>query len=465
MNITIPRKNLVIKTQMLGGNFPVKTIKNINLTTSNIHHFLIENIPNDINKDKYSFKFSEDNTQYLELNVEDELLGKSILSQPRYLGKGGITAVYKIELSDQQTANYKIPDRYKNQLILRIFRNDYYSGLIGTEYNVGEIDANNDEQTSFINMWIKQKQLFPENIIDFYMYGEIKLNDKYLGFYTITKTYLDYNIIKKFDIITRIKYLKNMLVFLQKVIANKYTYRDFKFANIGAELVDGEYKFIVLDYDNYTIITEANFELIKRKFSVRFAVGTYIPYYIIEQEYNISYEYIFASGLLYTIIDIFFDDIRKNPNFTGYYLKYNEYVGTHNKEGINFLVYQFINALDEHNSVKMQFNKDLIMDYDSIKKKIEYIFTYTKYEKIDSPVNKLIYIIGKIMLGCISLNYGSIKHLISIDFPKFIIEFDDIISILDGSKKHEYFANGGYYEKYMKYKTKYINLKKSKKNL
>jgi hypothetical protein len=447
---------------MTGGDFPTQVIKDINLTNTNIHNYLIENEITDAHKDKYSFKFSKDNGQYLKNSddkfADDEFGDVDVRHLPKYLGKGAMTAVYKIELVNQKSDNYKIPDKYKDQLILRIFDNDLFNGTIGNQYNVGEIDENRDDQTSFINMWMTQKQLFQENIIDFFMYGEIKLNDKYLGFYTITRTYLDNNIIEKFDIITKLKYFKNMLLFLQKLIDNNYTYRDLKFANVGAELINGEYKFIVLDYDKYTILNQAELEFIKKEFSLQFAVGTYTPYYIFEQGKNFSYDYMFVGGLIYTIMDLFYNDISINRNFTDLYLHYNNYIGDDDEPGINQLISEYIIAFDANNLIIMKKNIKLIISKEPLGRKLLTFIDAKKYEDIDSPINKLIFIIGKIMKGCISLNYEPVKKLINI--PKFISALDDIIGLLDGSKPSvsgEF--TGGYYKKYIKYKNKYINLK------
>jgi hypothetical protein len=208
----------------------------------------------------------------------------------------------------------------------------------------------------------------------------------------------------------------------------------------------------VLDYDKYTILTEDDLEFIKKEFSIQFAVGTYTPYYIFEQGKNFSYDYMFVGGLIYTIIDLFYDDIKRNHNFTGFYLQYKEYMD------VKQYISKYIRAIDENNLIDIKKNIQFIISKEPLGRKLLQIIDAKKYESIDSPINKLIFIIGKIMKGCISLNYEPVKKIINI--PKFIIALDDIIGLLDGSKPSASgeFA-GGYYEKYIKYKTKYLNLK------
>ena len=223
MNLVIPRKNLVIKIRKSGGGTPEEIISNINLNDTNINNYDIENVPYGDNAEKFSFRFTNENVAHPELSEY-----KRMKNPPKFLGKGAMTAVYTIKLEKQTSEIYNIPSKYHDSLILRIYDNDLYNGEIGNQYNIGEIDENNDDQTKFINMWTTHKRLFPENIIDLFMYGEIIINDEYSGFYSITRKYLDHHKISTFNLETKVKYFKNLLLFLQKLIDNNYTYRDLE---------------------------------------------------------------------------------------------------------------------------------------------------------------------------------------------------------------------------------------------
>lgn len=430
---------------MSGAGFPEDVIDNINLNDDNIDKYIIENIPYAHNSDKFKFKFSSDNKEHRDL---DEY--KFMAKPPKFLGKGAMTAVYKIKLIEQESDTYTIPDKYNDSLILRIFKNDLYSDIIGTQYNVGENDENNDDQSSFINMWMNHKKLFSENIIDLFMYGEIKLNDVYMGFYTITRTYIDYKIINNFDLKIKIKYFKNLLLFLQKLIEKNYTYRDLKIANIGAELVDDEYKFIVLDYDNYTILNKDDLDLLKSQFNIEFVVGTYTPLYIFEQQRNFNHDYMFVGGLLYTIIELFKNDLTDNPDYAIFYEKLNNYIGINESLKINYYIRQYIEYIDSNNFRGLLEIKRRIESLEPFGRDLITTINSKKFDAMVTPIDKLICLLGIIIKGCISLNYEPVKKIINIQH--FIIALDDILSAFDG-------VVGGYYNKYMKYKIKYLSLK------
>ena len=454
MNLTIPRKNLNIKNILSGGNFPSDVISKINLDNINKKSYIIENK----STDQYIFKFSDDNTEHKELKEY-----KYLKNPPQYLGKGGLTAVYKIFTPE---SNSIIPEKYKDELILRIFENYEYKSdkpyFMKQEFNIGEIDINNDENTKLINMWMKHKQLFPENIIDFFMYGEISLNDTYLGFYTITRTYIDIKKIDNLELINKIEYFRNMLIFLQKLNINGYTYRDLKYENIGAELIDGNYKFIVLDYDKYTILNRDDIIDLERKYINNgynyFIVGTYSPYYIYSTTINeFSYIYLFAGGLLDIITIIFYKNLKLNTNFAELYKKTISCINTFrvNIKDIsilydNYNIYQK-NKLRQQ-SYKLQIDlkkKELITFYQLYGQKLIELIDKTKYENIKIFTDKLIFIIGQIIKSCIQFDFNTVKELCNLD--KFISILSEIIIDFNTQK-------GGYYQKYIKYKTKYLQI-------
>ena len=441
---------------MNGGNFPLTVIDNINLNDSNIQSYVIENEIINESHDHFRFKFSQDNKEHK--NLEEY---KTLSNPPKYLGKGALTAVYKIVL-DKQKSNYQIPEKYKEQLILRIFKNELYNNgdSLKNEYNVGEIDENNDDNTRFINMWMKHKKLFPENIIDFFMYGEILLNDNYLGFYTLTRTYLDNNLIDDLDLSYKIKYFKNMLLFLQTLNNNGYTYRDLKYHNIGTELIDGDYKFIVLDYDRFTILNAEDMQLFKSEFYIQTIVGTYAPFYIFDQLDKFSYDYLFVGGLLYTTLSLFHKDLEFNENYNILYGKTLDYIEPvlDNINNIVSFIDEFLSSqtrIEQQEAFsKINIEKDQIKSLQSSGRDLIKYIDGKKYRDLQIPTDKLIFIIGKIIKSCIPLNYDTVKKLCNLQ--QFIDGFTDIITDLDKQ------SIDNYYKKYMKYKMKYLQLLQQK---
>jgi len=451
MKLIIPRKTLQITNSVMpGGGYPEEAIEWINLNDSNINTFKLNTMDNN-----YKFKFSPDN--------------KNIYNGAKYLGKGALTAVYKIRLESQTPINgYTIPDKYKDELILRIYDNndipvdtdyDTYKGKGDVE--IGGEDILNDSQSEFINLWTEHKQKFSENIIDIFMYGEILLDNFYLGYYTITRTYGDHKKIAKFPLIDKIKYLKKLLEFLMKLRHNGYTYRDLKFPNIGFDKVGDEYNFIVLDYDTVTIMTKDQIEELKQKESITYTVGTYTPLYIYDQGKDFEADLMYVGGLLYTIKDLF-DDLP-NDNFTFLLGKLNAYLIP-----LDTLIRNYISKIDE--KIEYEKNKDIVgiktadTEINYIKRKINRLnlkekelmdeIEINKYEDLKNIEDKITYIIGRIIKACILLGYDKVKELN--DF----INYTGLIKLLeDLIKSEEKPISVDILQKYLKYKQKYLKLK------
>jgi len=258
MALVIPRKKLIIENieSMIGGE-PKKIIKDIGLDDANIEKKIIRTIDN-----SYRFMFTKDNT--------------NIYEGSKYLGKGALTAVYKIKLINPEAHLDKPIHNYKDDLILRIYNNNDKkpNALDVVDIKIGEIDTNYDSQTKFVNMWTEHKKLFPENIIDMFMYGDIILTNKetdkeeiskYLGYYTLTRVYSNEKELDKLELVDKIKYFKKLLKFLIKIRLHGYTYRDLTYQNIGFDKIGDEYNFIVLDYDIHTIMKYDEVRELKKK--------------------------------------------------------------------------------------------------------------------------------------------------------------------------------------------------------
>lgn len=476
MKLTIPRKNLIIRQNMTGGS-PEKIIELINLNDSNFENILISTLD-----DNYKFKFTKDNTQNY--------------NGSKYLGKGALTAVYKIKLFSQNPINgYMISDKYKDELILRIYENrdmaedidlDIYQGLPDIE--IGGEDTYKDAQSQFINMWTEHKQLFPENIIDIFMYGEIMIPTKYIGYYTITRTYSDEKKLKELSLINKIKYLKKLLEFLLKLRQHGYTYRDLKFPNIGFDKNNDEYNFIVLDYDNHTILKYPQLEQLKTDYRVEYAVGTYTPLYIFEQKEKFEPDLMYVGGLLYTIKDLFKD--LSNANYASLSDKLNNYIRPVDKhirkyiQKIDDLIsfsldkkayeIQLQDDINSRDLLKIADTTEIIEDIDKNIKNTEIIINSIqtlidglipigkeliteinkyKYENLTTIEDKITYIIGRLIKACIPLNYDIVSQF------NDLVNYSGLIKLLDNIIQSEDKSSTSVLQKYLKYKQKYLKLK------
>jgi len=476
MKLTIPRKNLIIHPDMSGGS-PEEIIEDINLNDSNVDRKLIATLDN-----HYQFRFTQGNTQNY--------------NGAKYLGKGALTAVYKIKLVSQNlSTGYTISDKYKDELILRIYENmdisqdiklNDYKGL--SDIEIGGEDTYKDAQSKFINMWTEHKQLFPENIIDIFMYGEIMTNTKYLGYYTLTRTYSDEKKLNELSLINKIKYLKKLLEFLIKLRHNGYTYRDLKYPNIGYDKINDEYNFIVLDYDTVTILKYHQVENLKTEYTIEYTVGTYTPLYILEQKEKFEPDLMYVGGLLYTIRDLFKN--LPNDNYASLSYKLNNYIRPVDKNIRKYIqrIDELISFSLEKKEYEIQLNDDiygrdflnianttkLIEDIDKdikqteiyidrIQTKIEDLISLGteliseinkyKYENLTTIEDKITYIIGRIIKACIPFNYDK-----AADFND-LVTYSGLIKLLDDIIHSEEKPSTSVLQKYLKYKQKYLKLK------
>ena len=226
------------------GGDPIKIITNVN--NANNKYIFFENCEEE---------FTFDNS----LNSKNDIQGST------YVGRGSFTAVFAIK------------DKNDKIFILRI-----------------EEEKTMADLTTFINQWKEDKKMFPKNIIDIHAYGMATVNGVIVGTYTITNMYNDSDKILKLNLYQKNKFMFNMLSFLVELQKNDIYYRDFKLPNIGFDN-DIDLNFIVLDYDNMTIIKRNN-EMFKQKcigvynipnstkaqtdnnnFGVNICYGTFLP--------------------------------------------------------------------------------------------------------------------------------------------------------------------------------------------
>jgi hypothetical protein len=424
--LVIPRKILTIKKEVIkGGNcgdFPQRVIIDIPLKFTNENEYIIKD------KNNLKFKFHNNSKAFINDNI--------------YFGCGTFSAIYSIKL-EEDLENKLIPDKYKDKLILRIYKNES-SDKPKDDLKIGEKDEYNDLQSNFIRNWMKHKQLFPNNIIDIYLYGDIQLQtiygERYIGFYTITRKYIVEDEIKKFTLNNKMLYLKNTITFLKKLEENNLTYRDMKFENSGS---DSDYNFIVIDYDIDTIINDVDIKKLIEKNNLGYSIGTYPFTYLIIDDHNFNYKYIYLTGLLDLVTELFssnlsdktiYDEIRKI--LVDIVNVYRDYIRN----------YYYSNPIKK----VLWYVSDNKTNYEALKIQISSLFTNIERQIGKNDNHKILYeLLLRFCISCLVFSSANIR-------PNFLSELKDSVSSLEGMKE----LTGGYYLKYLKYKNKYLELKK-----
>lgn len=220
------------------GGDPTDIVNNMNI---NEYKYLINN------EQKLAFQFNDNKTR------TDQ--------EKNYFAMGGLTAVFKIK---------KMGD--DKQLILRVM-------------------DDKDLENTFIKKYKEDSILYGDNMIKIFFWGDIlDINKIRVGSYVITQLYCNEYDIMKLDEESKIGLVKQLLEFNKKLNDNKYVYRDLKLENIGFERTEGnKNKFIVLDYDTVTLVKKDSFHDHSFKDSKsynltmsRYPYGTFPPSYIKE---------------------------------------------------------------------------------------------------------------------------------------------------------------------------------------
>jgi len=435
--LTIPRKTLTISKDVItGGNcgmFPERVLIDLPLTFKNQNEYTIIDDHN-----KLKFKFHNNN----KANNIDRI----------YFGCGTFTALYSIKLTYQDLSNNAlIPDAYKDNLILRIYESRE-NNANKADLNVGDTDIYNDHQTTFINNWMGHKKLFPDNIIDIYLYGDIQLQGlygkKYIGYYIITRKYIVEDYIESFSLNNKIKYLKNTIEFLKKLEDNNYTYRDMKFENSGS---DENYNFIVIDYDIDTLLTGIRIKKLMDDKKLGYGIGTYPFAYLISDDQRFNYKYIYLSGLLDFVSNLF------NANYNKTYIY----------KDIHTILLAIVNVYREY--IKNYYYsgpvKKLLWYLSGNKKKYEDIKTLIpilfEHIRIDIYLSRnsgnvkdqiLYELTLKFCMNCLVFSGTEIK-------PGFLNELRDYLISIESKPELHGGNSNKIYNKYLKYKNKYLKLK------
>lgn len=253
-----------------------------------------------LNNKKYKFlegvyPNSTQTTNKICFEFDKSINNKEDISGSRYLGKGGLTSVFG----------------------LKYLTNDFMQELSSKKLVLRAMDL---QETKDIDKWISKyienKKLFDSNIIDIYMYGNLySSSNELICFYVITRFYQDYQSILQLDYTQLIEYFKSLLEFFVKLEDLGYFYRDLKFTNIGMDNSGDINKFIVLDYDDVTIINKKDDFFSKFSFQgcyTKYCGGTLIPYFVIKDYLELNRQWIkkfdkvHVIGLVDIMINLFF---------------------------------------------------------------------------------------------------------------------------------------------------------------
>jgi hypothetical protein len=156
---------------------------------------------------------------------------------------------------------------------------------------------------SFIEEWKENKKTLKDNIPDIYMYGKLFTTDKiFICDYYITKKYKNYIDLLKIEYEHTIKYIINMLMFIENCREQNLILRNLKFSGIGYEFVNSEIKFVLLDYNDISLIK------ISDDFFKKFTdgcdamcAGTLVPYFIIHDFFEMNSNWLNKLDKLYVV--------------------------------------------------------------------------------------------------------------------------------------------------------------------
>ena len=306
----------------------IEWINNTNniLKTHDEQRINVFNFDNDLNKQEFS------------------LPGQ--MPRLKILGRGSFSLVFGVNLEDYEL---DVSDDIKNNLILKIFEEDY---------------------RDLIPRWRVDKYRFENNMMDIFMCGDIYREGYKLGSYILTRKY---DSVKKLDLEKKVLLLKDLLTFIKGLEDYKLFYRDLKIENIAYDIKDDNVYFIIIDYDDKTLI-DYSFVNLKFFFTGYYA-GTYVPYMLLYYTYNLVNSYyscainknpnqnidsdyvfrlygrvlknykeiilknIYTQGLFYIILEMFFD----KETFSYIYNDFHEFIERNRDERNNrYGLYDYI---------------------------------------------------------------------------------------------------------------------------
>lgn len=397
--------------------------KHVDLYLNQIQHGgNVDNIIDTINIDTNKFLRSIDDKTIFEF--VDNTSGK-------FFAKGSFTAVFKIKDSDS------------NVKILRAMDPKELYDTITSQNRKTSMD---ESIKRYIRKYIEDKINFVNHIIEISYYGTIFLGNDPVCPYVITKVYKNHHDILVLSDALKTELVKQLLQFNFDVDQKGYVYRDVKFDNIGFEQFDdGSIKFIVLDYDEITLVNKDKYKEQSDHMYVfagifnktllyngRYPYGTFPPpyllnYYTIEEQNNIIHKLnkISSTGIVHILCKVF----GINNDYLQYYL-------------------QFINTY---------FDYEGILSHDPSLNKITQLQQEIMLSQIPNVSDLQTKLKERIIGPLTNVNYDSVLT------PKQLIDtFNEIIAPALAPLNKYLKLNSKWQNKYLKYKQKYLALKYSK---
>ena len=376
----------------------------------------------------------------------------------------------------------------------------------------------------FISKWGEDRNMYEKNIPDIYFYGTIYNNSgDFLSYYYISKKYYNYSdIIKQTDFNFIITFFKKLLILLDNILSHNYILRNFCMFNLGFEKISPEdYEIIFIRYTSKTLLSSKDDffkKFILLKCYDKKCIGSLTPYYIIHDYYNIKENWLdrlnkfYSLGLVEIILTLFYnndDNLAKVYDFIigpsilegqqHYFHFYERFKSDKNIHDLNLTINDLklrfcdINPLFEYELQSILINL-LNKDYDKIlypnnildivkkieESKDEFKIEYTSKTGIYNPqVDNYLKANHKKKLSILSddnfNNYTNNNNentnkdntiinkeiLEDVLTERIKIPMTKIIYKLPGNLYSN--SNKNYYNKYIKYKLKYTNLKNNTK--
>lgn len=292
-----------------------------------------------------------------------------------YTERSNNSISFSIELLNKYS-NVIVKDMPKHNLSLKLIEFSYKD--IGT----------------FINEWKENKILFGHNIHDIYMYGDLYTNDNtYICNYIITKKYKNHTQLLKIDYEYTIKYIIKILIFIEKCRENNIILRNFKFSGIGYEFINSEIEFVLLDYNDLSLIKKTDDYFSKFNSGCdNLCAGTLVPYFVINDYFEMNPEWLnkldklYSVGLAEILIFLLFNQDQYMENLLK--LLYNPS--------------QLKPCLHYHHYMKLFQNKKQSEEFRQLLNTLT-----TKFIDIESKVIKPMFM--RLIYNCFEMNYENVK--------------------------------------------------------
>jgi hypothetical protein len=509
--LPIPYKLDIYYTPNLNFEFPNKPYRNTNNiinTNTNTKNIFKEIVLNMNSKDK-GYLVSKDDSGF-KLNIE--VTNNNRINNQNYSSYVLTHGLLGVQYISPDSDFRKYVKMTSNEIVLKIIENNYIlENNIIENYTIDE----------FIEKWNLDRIKFKTNLPEIYLYGSIyDVENNFLSYYWITKKYYDYTEIIKKNFNFTINYFKKLLILLDNIVSSKYIYKNLYLSCLGFEKFtnsssdNDDFEVIILKYSPNTFVYLDNEYY--SKFSNlgcldKSCVGKIIPYYIIDDFYYQKKDWFrridksYSLGLIEIILILFYDS-DKNLNEL-----YEFLIGPSVLES-RLQYYHLHLRFDKQENILIIFDliekicirfPNINIAFDNILKNIILGLLEKDYNKIPYPNMILNQILGAENYGLEINNSISYKPKENIYFPENDNQFvkdNQIIKhiILDDNAKNPNFdyqsinnqninnqninnynqnvdnqnidnynqnsyLNSKYEKLYLKYKMKYINLKKNNK--